>query len=98
MGQTAPLSKEAFRALASTALEGAALLNAMAAEAADMPGDEEVMRRLGALAGSLRQKLDELPPLPEGQAEGRIMDARGGLALALADASPEGRERLATRL
>lgn len=98
MGQAAPLNKEAFRALASTALQGAALLNAMAAETPDRPGDEEAMRRLGALAGSLRQKLDGLPPLPEGQAEGRIMGACGGLALALADASPEARERLAARL
>ncbi|HIW78617.1 MAG TPA: DUF3626 domain-containing protein [Candidatus Bilophila faecipullorum] len=98
MAQTVPLSKEAFHALASTALEGAALLNDMAAQAPGASSDEDVMRRLGAVAGSLRQKLDDLPPLPEGQAEGRIMGACGGLALALANASPEARRRMAEGL
>ena len=98
MAQTVPLSKEAFHALASTALEGAALLNDMAAQAPGTSSDEDVMRRLGAVAGSLRQKLDDLPPLPEGQAEGRIMGACGGLALALANASPEARRRMAEGL
>lgn len=95
------MSGQAFRALASAALQGAGVLNGLAPAEGEPLDDEAMLTRFGGAAASFRRSFDAMPEeerdAPPG--EGRLLQAFGGLAFSLMrDASPEVSDRVAERL
>ena len=95
-----PMSGQAFRALASAALQGAGVLNGLAPAEGEPLDDEAMITRFGGAAASFRRSFDAMPEEERDAAgEGRLLQAFGGLAFSLMrDASPEVSGRVAERL
>lgn len=95
-----PMSGQAFRALASAALQGAGVLNGLAPAEGEPLDDEAMITRFGGAAASFRRSFDAMPEEERDAAgEGRLLQAFGGLAFSLMrDASPEVSDRVAERL
>lgn len=95
-----PMSGQAFRALASAALQGAGVLNGLAPAEGEPLDDEAMLTRFGGAAASFRRSFDAMPEEERDAAgEGRLLQAFGGLAFSLMrDASPEVSDRVAERL
>ena len=95
-----PMSGQAFRALASAALQGAGVLNGLAPAEGEPLDDEAMLTRFGGAAASFRRSFDAMPEEERDAAgEGRLLQAFGGLAFSLMrDASPEVSGRVAERL
>ena len=94
------MSGQAFRALASAALQGAGVLNGLAPAEGEPLDDEAMLTRFGGAAASFRRSFDAMPEEERDAAgEGRLLQAFGGLAFSLMrDASPEVSDRVAERL
>ena len=95
-----PMSGQAFRALASAALQGAGVLNGLAPAEGEPLDDEAMLTRFGGAAASFRRSFNAMPEEERDAAgEGRLLQAFGGLAFSLMrDASPEVSDRVAERL
>lgn len=74
-----PMSGQAFRALASAALQGAGVLNGLAPAEGEPLDDEAMLTRFGGAAASFRRSFDAMPEEERDAAgEGRLLQAFGG--------------------
>lgn len=95
-----PMSGQAFRTLASAALQGAATLDGLVPAGGEPLADEALIAGLGNAAASFRRSFDAMPKADrEAAGEGSLLQAFGGLAFSLMrNATPERADRIAARL
>lgn len=95
-----PLDVNTFRAMASSAIKGGALLKSMAAADTETNAysDTAMMQQLGSLATSFRAQLDALPPSASRVSQEQLIQCMGKMALIMGEIRVEQEPLLRERL